>query len=83
MKKWIIIIIAAIAVYGLLSKEEMCARCRYAGVVNCTECNGIGMKFPNGYSAPSKMCNKCNGTCLEKCPECNGDGRTSMLDMIF
>ncbi len=83
MKKWIIVIIALVAAFYILTKEEMCSRCRYAGVVNCSECNGIGLKFPGGYSAPSQICNKCGGTCLERCPDCNGDGKTSLLDIIF
>lgn len=82
MKKWIVIIIAAVVVYNVLCKEEMCDRCRYAGMINCSECNG-GLKFPNGYSAQSKRCGKCGGTGLVKCPDCDGDGRTTLLDKIF
>lgn len=31
----IITVIAAVAVYGILSKEEMCPRCRYSKSVRC------------------------------------------------
>lgn len=69
--------------YNVLCKEEMCDSCRYAGVINFSECNGVGLKFPNGYSAQSKRCGKCGGTGLVKCPDCGGDGRTTLLDRIF
>ena len=83
MKKLIIIIIAIVVAYNVFLKEELCQRCGYSGLINCSECNGVGLEFPNGYSAPSKRCDECGGRALEECSDCNGDGRTSLFEECF
>ena len=57
----------------------MCFRCLGRGYIECPECDGEGVKWPDSMNHGiladlDRRCGECEGSGKIRCPECDGSG---------